>query len=47
MMVGVFKNEPKFVPNQGTVYEIINSGRLSVLSDPELRKNDILLAIGI
>lgn len=38
LMVDVFKHEPRYVPNQGTVNEIINSGRLSVLSDPELRK---------
>lgn len=38
LMVDVFKYEPRYVPNQGTVNEIISSGRLSVLSDPELRK---------
>ncbi len=38
LMVGAFKYEPRFIPNQGTVNEIISSGRLSVLSDPELRK---------
>lgn len=37
-MVDVFKYEPRYVPNQGTVNEIISSGRLSVISDPELRK---------
>lgn len=37
-MVDVFKYEPTYVPNQGTVNEIINSGRLSILSNPELRK---------
>ncbi len=37
-MVGVFKDDPHFNPNQGTSEEIINSGRLSLLSDPELRK---------
>ncbi|ASV31804.1 DUF6090 family protein [Maribacter cobaltidurans] len=37
-MVGIFKIEPRYLPNQGTVQEIINSGRLSVLSDDKLRK---------
>lgn len=37
-MVGIFKIEPRYTPNQGAVQEIINSGRLSVLSDDQLRK---------
>lgn len=37
-MVGIFKIAPRYLPNQGTVQEIINSGRLSVLSDDQLRK---------
>ncbi|UWX53768.1 DUF6090 family protein [Maribacter litopenaei] len=37
-MVGIFKIEPRYTPNQGAVQEIINSGRLSVLSDDLLRK---------
>ncbi len=38
LMVGVFKFEAKYAPNQGTINEIINSGKLSVLSNDELRK---------
>ncbi|MFX0556667.1 DUF6090 family protein [Maribacter sp. CXY002] len=38
LMVGIFKNEPRFSPNQGTVQEVINSGRLSILSNAQLRK---------
>lgn len=38
LMVGIFKIEPRFTPSQGTVMEIINSGKLSVLSDAKLRK---------
>lgn len=38
LMVGVFKHEPRFFPNQGTIEEIINTGRLSIFSDPSLRK---------
>ncbi|WP_268033038.1 DUF6090 family protein [Algoriphagus sp. PAP.12] len=37
-MVGVFKFDPLYIPNRGTIDEIINSGRLSILSDPALRK---------
>jgi len=37
-MVDVFKYEPNYVPNRETVNEIISSGRLSILSDPELRE---------
>ena len=37
-MVGIFKIEPRFMPSQGTVMEVINSGKLSVLSDAKLRK---------
>lgn len=38
LMVGIFKIEPRFMPSQGTVMEVINSGKLSVLSDAKLRK---------
>ncbi|MCS5491322.1 DUF6090 family protein [Algoriphagus limi] len=38
LMVGVFKMEARYLPNQGTIEEIINSGSLSVFSDPALRK---------
>ena len=38
LLVGIFKIEPRFSPSQGTVEEIINSGKLSVLSDSKLRK---------
>ncbi|MEO2053483.1 DUF6090 family protein [Flagellimonas beolgyonensis] len=38
LMVGIFKIEPRFTPSQGTVMEVINSGKLSVLSDAKLRK---------
>ncbi|SDR02246.1 DUF6090 family protein [Flagellimonas zhangzhouensis] len=37
LMVGIFKIEPRFTPSQGTVMEVINSGKLSVLSDAKLR----------
>ncbi|GLU44853.1 DUF6090 family protein [Allomuricauda sp. NBRC 101325] len=39
LMVGIFKIEARFTPSQGTVIEIINSGKLSVLSDANLRKS--------
>lgn len=38
LMVGVFKMEAHYFPNQGTIEEIINSGSLSIFSDPALRK---------
>jgi len=38
VMVGAFKFEPRFVPNQGTIEETINTGKLSILSNPELRR---------
>lgn len=38
LMIRVFKFDARFAPNQGTMDEIVNTGRLSVLSDPELRK---------
>ncbi|MGB8705415.1 MAG: DUF6090 family protein [Gillisia sp.] len=38
LMVGAFKYEARFIPNQGTINEIINSGKLSVLSNNDLRK---------
>jgi len=38
LMVGIFKIEPRFMPSQGTVMEVINSGKLSILSDAKLRK---------
>ena len=37
-MVGAFKHESRYVPNQGTYNEINNSGKLSLISDPSLRK---------
>lgn len=37
-MVGAFKHESRYVPNQGTLNEISNSGKLSLISDPSLRK---------
>ena len=37
-MVGAFKYEPRFVPNQGTIQGTIGSGKLCILSDPELRE---------
>ncbi|MEZ4803060.1 MAG: DUF6090 family protein [Gelidibacter sp.] len=39
LMVGIFKMEPRYSPTQGTVQEIINSGKLSILSDSKLRKS--------
>jgi hypothetical protein len=36
-MVGAFKYESKYIPNQGTINEINNSGKLSLLSDSDLR----------
>ncbi|HRV55072.1 MAG: hypothetical protein KDD20_02030 [Mangrovimonas sp.] len=38
LLVGIFKIEPRFSPTQGTVQEIINSGKLSVLKDSKLRE---------
>lgn len=38
VMVGAFKHESRYVPNQGTLNEISNSGKLSLISDPSLRK---------
>ena len=38
LMVGAFKFDPSFVPNQGVILETVNSGKLSILSNPELRK---------
>ncbi len=37
-MVGAFKYESRYMPNQGTLNEISNSGKLSLISDPTLRK---------
>ena len=37
-MVGAFKHASRYVPNQGTLNEINNSGKLSLISDPSLRK---------
>ena len=37
-LVGAFKYESRYVPNQGTLNEINNSGKLSLLSDISLRK---------
>lgn len=38
LMVGAFKYESRYVPNLGTMNEINNSGKLSLITDPELRK---------
>ena len=38
LMLGVFKDEPRFFPIQGTIEEIINSGKLSIISNSNLRK---------
>ena len=38
LLVGIFKIEPRFSPTQGTVQEIINSGKLSILKDSKLRE---------
>ena len=37
-MVGAFKYASRYVPNKGTYDEISNSGKLSLISDPSLRK---------
>jgi hypothetical protein len=37
-MVGAFKYASRYTPNQGTYNEINNSGKLSLISDPSLRK---------
>ncbi|HEX9826941.1 MAG TPA: DUF6090 family protein [Flavobacteriaceae bacterium] len=39
LMIGAFKYEARFVPNLGTMNEIDNSGKLSLISDPNLRKS--------
>lgn len=38
-MVGVFKYGVNYLPSMGTLYDIINSGKLSLISDQELRSN--------
>lgn len=38
LMVGAFAADPSFVPNQGVIQETVNSGKLSIISNPELRK---------
>ncbi|TRZ42212.1 DUF6090 family protein [Robertkochia solimangrovi] len=38
-MVGAFKYESRYIPNQGTLSEINNSGKLSLLSDKLLRRS--------
>lgn len=38
LMVGAFKYESRYVPNLGTMNEINNSGKLSLIADPDLRK---------
>lgn len=38
LLVGAFKNEARYIPNSGTMNEMINSGKMSMISDPELRK---------
>ncbi len=37
-MVGAFKHTLRYMPNQGTLNEISNSGKLSLISDALLRK---------
>ncbi len=37
-MVGAFKYESRYEPNQGTLTEMNNSGKLSLISDISLRK---------
>lgn len=37
LMVGAFKENPRYTPSLGGLYEVINSGKLSILSDPDLR----------
>lgn len=39
LMVGVFKYDSRYLPEQGTIDEIISSGKLSLFSDPVLRKS--------
>lgn len=36
-MVGAFKNETRYLPTQGTINEANNSGKLSLISDDDLR----------
>ncbi|MGB5663527.1 DUF6090 family protein [Eudoraea sp.] len=36
-MVGAFKYDSRYIPNKGTINEINNSGKLSLISDPSLR----------
>ena len=38
-MVGVFKYMVNYLPSMGTLYDIINSGKLSLISNQELRAN--------
>lgn len=38
LMVKAFKYDSKFIPNQGTINEITNSGKLSLITDRNLRK---------
>lgn len=38
LMVGAFKYESRYVPNLGTLNEMNNSGKLSLIKDPDLRK---------
>ena len=37
-MVDAFKHVSRYIPNKGTYDEINNSGKLSIISDPSLRK---------
>lgn len=36
-MVGIFKYVVRYLPSMGTLYDIINSGKLSLISNQELR----------
>jgi len=38
-MVGVFKYMVNYLPSMGTLYDVINSGKLSLISNQELRSN--------
>lgn len=38
LLVGAFKYESRYVPNLGTLNEMNNSGKLSLIKDPDLRK---------
>jgi hypothetical protein len=39
LMVGTFKYMVNYLPSMGTLYDVINSGKLSLISNQELRSN--------